>query len=263
MASQSGPSTVLNAATDTEEEAARKLRIKKTDGVINHIAGLNKFTLGDFLHTLFAEKEELSPKSKGMLNSWLNCNTRPGTWPVEVIDAMYQTAYSTRTGIFSSLALPQLPTQARSRRALSFLPVLSEGANLKDYKHLFNARQGVEEWIARGSLELVNREAGILETELARSEKSTWSKLSAFSLGCELSIMKSKAPVTYAIFRVVASSKAQKQSKTVALRALALESDSSEDLDLRDSDSNEDSTDGAIGDTESIDPVDLVSLITV
>lgn len=205
-------SSATAGAPTAEASEAPKATIDKTNKILDKIRGYDRYSLGDFLSTIFKSHTTLSKGSQQVIIQWLAGNTRPGTRPAEIVDAMYRNPsahthmdHQLWTANFSSLSVPEMTALARSAGAISFLPdpaVVPSGK--QEQKTLYNAREGLEEWAARLVLWFVNQEASTLEKELDPAAAPTWSKIEEFSLQKERPIMRSKAPVLWAVLCGVA-----------------------------------------------------------
>ncbi|KAG8739775.1 hypothetical protein FRC12_016204 [Ceratobasidium sp. 428] len=103
--------------------------IGKTEVIMSLINSYNRYTLGDFLETIFTSTSSLSKPAQTMVTRWLSGQTRTGTRPAEILDAMYRHPHSlkhdekqTRVSQYKNLRLPQAPPTSRSAAAVSFLP---------------------------------------------------------------------------------------------------------------------------------------------
>ncbi|KAG8684959.1 hypothetical protein FRC11_011360, partial [Ceratobasidium sp. 423] len=225
MASSGGPSTIasnagMEGSNSHLESADVRRNIARTNEILSQIRKYNKFSIGDFLATAFKHLDKLDPQVRSLVIFWLQGYSRKGTRPAEVVDSIYRNSHSytsvdyhIRTATFDSLAVPEKPSSARSGGATSFLPPQTTGTednpSQPEEKLLYNAREGLEEWVARLVLWFVDREATTLEQTLEPAEAPTWSKVEEFSLTKELPTMKSKAPILWAILYAVAFNRRQ------------------------------------------------------
>jgi hypothetical protein len=231
MSVQTSAPAVSGAADDTGGLSI----VQKTERVMACIKGFNKFTLGDFLKTLLSSSEQFVDVShQQMLTQWLSANTRDGSRPAEIVDLIYRHPQSLKhqnnqpkMATYQELVLPQIPSAARSHRALSFLPAAPPKGEKVD-RSLYNSREGLEEWSARAVMHRVNLEANILESELARAGNPTWKKLEGFSLASEKALMKAKAPVIWATLSAIGSAQKRKDKAT---QSSSTGSDSDSDSD--------------------------------
>ncbi|CUA68631.1 putative protein L294 [Acanthamoeba polyphaga mimivirus] [Rhizoctonia solani] len=189
-------------------------KIEKTKAVMEKIVGYNNYSLGDFLQHIFEPEtvDQLPPSSAGVLRSWVRGGSKQGTRPAEIVDANYRhPAGITRDKSrrlphpsFQDLSPPgSSPAHANAHpRDISLLP---NSGNLSAAR--LNSREGLEEWMVRGTLLQVEREAEALvsnENGLPRGAGITWDLLDDMSDLDQRDAMRSTAPVIWAIMSTIA-----------------------------------------------------------
>ncbi|KAH7318797.1 hypothetical protein B0J17DRAFT_633960 [Rhizoctonia solani] len=191
-------------------------RIDKTKAVMEKIAEQKNYSLDDFLQHVFEPEtiDKLPRNSSDALRSWLRGGSKQGTRPVEIVDAIYRhPAGLTRDKSrrlphlsFQELSPPPFsPADANShpRDASLLPPARSEGlASVR-----LNSREGLEEWMVRGTLAQVEREAEVLadgNEGLARGAGMTWGMLDETSVLDQRDAMRDTAPVIWAIMSTIA-----------------------------------------------------------
>ncbi|KAG8789509.1 hypothetical protein FRC12_013468 [Ceratobasidium sp. 428] len=184
--SQAGPSQAVS-----DSGAGRQTPVEKTQTVLDIIRSFNKYTLGDFLETMLTSTDALTPSARSIVTQWLSGQTRSGTRPAEILDAIYRHTSSLKhdkrqaqMSEYKDLRLPQAPPTARTALAVSFLPPNPTEEECEN-RVRYNSREGIEECAARAVL-----------------YSPTWDKLDSYSLEGERTIMKKDAPVMWAILSV-------------------------------------------------------------
>ncbi|KAG8729333.1 hypothetical protein FRC11_009015, partial [Ceratobasidium sp. 423] len=187
----------------------------KTTRLMHWLATKEKYGLGDFLASLFdpTTMSKLSHSAKISLSSWLRGNSRAGTRPAEVIDAIYRhpngitrTNRTLNRAVFSRLASPtHPPTYANAHpQGISLLP----GDGSCDLtKQQTNSREGIEELMVRGTLYLVEREAQHLadsDTGLGRGANLTWDSIEGLSREDQEQSIRQSAPIIWTLFSTIA-----------------------------------------------------------
>ncbi|KAF8603103.1 hypothetical protein BDV93DRAFT_508619 [Ceratobasidium sp. AG-I] len=190
--------------------------IEKALKVIEYFETQNKFGLGDFLQCIFdpATTESLTKDQCKSLASWFNGQTRVGTRPAEIVDAIYRHPYGIhrdhnilQRAAFSELSTPQhspAHVSAHPRQA-SLLPSIGSTPSTS-----VNAREGLEELMVRGTLYLVEREAQVLtdpKDGLPRGANLTWSDVDGLSDNNYRQKLQQIAPVLWAILSTVVLSR--------------------------------------------------------
>lgn len=182
------------------------------------VLGHSKYCLGDFLQHLLKPDTaaKLSQGSRDSLRKWLRGETREGTRPAEIIDAVYRHPFgihredggrTVQRAQFHDLSPPPFPpTFANAHlQSASLLPAKPPDTHKLDAKCV-NSREGLEEWMVRGTLVQVEREAQALadaDQGLARGANFTWDMLSDPSNFDQRERMGSMAPVEWAIMMTI------------------------------------------------------------
>ncbi|KAG8696531.1 hypothetical protein FRC08_007089 [Ceratobasidium sp. 394] len=190
----------------------RSTKLDKTKYILEYFGQHDKYKLGDFLETLFDPDtlEHLENNQKTALTRWLTGGTRKGTRPAEIVDAIYRHP----SGIhrednvlaradFSDLAPPPHPPSFAGRhpQQVSLLP---PGEALD--KTQVNSRQGLEQLMVRGTLNLVDQEAHRLADAnlgLPRGAGITWSDIDSLSRSDYETSIRNLAPVIWGIFSTI------------------------------------------------------------
>ncbi|EUC55971.1 hypothetical protein RSOL_149460, partial [Rhizoctonia solani AG-3 Rhs1AP] len=190
-------------------------KIDKTKSVLDVIAKQGSdYKLGDFLqHLLDPETfNQLEADQADRLRRWLCGETRKGTRPAEIVDAMYRhpaglhrnQSQHLRHPLFTDRTPPTYPPSfANSKPQKSSLLPPFEDLN----SNRINSREGLEEWMVRGTLIQVEREAEALadnEGRLARGAGMTWELLDNTSNLDQRHTMQTVAPVIWAIMSTIA-----------------------------------------------------------
>lgn len=192
----------------------RLSRLKKTERIM---AIFDKnYKLGDFLQQLFdpdnIAPDKLSESSRKMLSSWIRGETRIGSRPTEVFDAVYRHPYGINRPNYA-LSHSDFPDLLNRPCTLGFTQAHPQKASLipqpiPAHPSRANSREGLEELMVRGTLVHVEREAQALADAkggLARGADLTWELLSDPSNFDQRTEMMSIAPVIWAIFATMAS----------------------------------------------------------
>ncbi|KAF8606590.1 hypothetical protein BDV93DRAFT_506116 [Ceratobasidium sp. AG-I] len=204
---RTGPSTAA-----TQPKIVERLTPKeKAEYVLDFFKDSNRYTIGDFLAFILNPETfgELDGTRKGLITGWIRSSSRAGTRPVDIVDMLYRHPsaiqrdnHIVRHASFSDLEPPFHPPTftATHPRQVSLLPpaVTSDKAR-------FNAREGLEEVMVRGTLCIVEREAARLaEDGLVRGANLTWEKAEDLSKSDQRGSMRTLAPVMWAIFSTIA-----------------------------------------------------------
>lgn len=204
--------------------APRRDRLQKTKDVLAQFSSKNDFTLGDFLQCLLDPATTADPKNdscRQALSKWLKGGTKPGTCPAEIIDTMYRHPYSyhfdnkhLRHASFHNLSPPNaspayLDQHPQDNSLLPLVPnVPSDGSSSEiENPLLYNAREGLEELMARGTLSIIDREASNLcdaSTGLRRGTNPDWDEFEDYTLEGQQDRMRTLAPVTWAVLSAIA-----------------------------------------------------------
>ncbi|CCO37663.1 hypothetical protein BN14_11821 [Rhizoctonia solani AG-1 IB] len=204
-----------NTPDNAHGKRAWSRKIDKTKAVLNVIAGQGAdYKLGDFLqHLLDPETfDKLESDQSNRLRRWLRGETRKGTRPAEIVDSIYRHPAGLIRDQSQRLAHPSFadltpppytPSYANSQpKTASMLPPLEDVPSSR-----VNSRQGLEEWMVRGTLVQVEREAEALANSdggLARGAGVTWDILDDASTLDQRPTIQTTAPVIWSIMSTIA-----------------------------------------------------------
>ncbi|KAG9086684.1 hypothetical protein FS749_003452 [Ceratobasidium sp. UAMH 11750] len=193
--------------------AERFTKKQKTETILAYMAESNRYNLGDFLAHIFAPQPGLDPSALNSISYWLKGQSRAGTRPAEIVDAIYRHKDSIQRDekhqvlrpSFSDLTPPIHPpwfinTQPQD---VSLLPVSPDGALSTNR---VNSREGLDELMVRGTLQLVEREAQLLadkDVGLMRSAGMTWDDIECLSRDNQEPAIRQQAPVIWAILSTI------------------------------------------------------------
>ncbi|KAG8694922.1 hypothetical protein FRC11_001877, partial [Ceratobasidium sp. 423] len=191
---------------------------QRAEIILSNFHDCPPFSFAEFLRTAFAPEAlpHLSPPSRRILATWLQGRTTRGTRPAEILDLWYRHDYSIhhdnrqlRHAAFTSLTAPKIgPLYMRQHPAQSyFLPPAPEApSHLRDEVQLYNAREGVEEWVARATLHRIDYEAHELtrvDGALNQGVEINWGTLKQFSVKKERRTIQRSTPVLWTTFQTV------------------------------------------------------------
>ncbi|EUC62070.1 hypothetical protein RSOL_412810 [Rhizoctonia solani AG-3 Rhs1AP] len=194
-------------------------RADKTAAIMKLLTEDRHYHLGDFLQDIFdpSKNEQLSNTAQSAVGFWLKGSSREGTRPAEIVDAIYRHPAGldrdgsiVRRANFLDLTPPAKPPTFASTHPseTSLLPSRSGSESLKAEQ--VNSRQGLEELMVRGTLQLVDREANILtssENGLKRSAGMSWDELENISRDEQEQQIRTSGPVIWAILSTIAFSR--------------------------------------------------------
>ncbi|KAG8780720.1 hypothetical protein FRC12_022648 [Ceratobasidium sp. 428] len=200
-----------SASTTPSTPKKRRSRLEKTQEIMDSLGEQDRYHLGDFLQHLFDRNtySKLSKPAQHALSKWLDGNTRAGTRPAEIVDAIYRhpSAISRPHNVLSRANFSDLspPTTLHASTSPEHISLLPPGATTLSPKRV-NAREGLEELMVRGTLNLVEHEAQLLTdpvTGLTRSAGITWDEIEQFNRQDQEQKIRIAAPLIWTILATI------------------------------------------------------------